>query len=225
MCPRCRQNAPIIYRGVAAYCTACGAPRLPLASSSVTLAGQPSKVGGTVARVFGWIVLVLGLAISLLFGLGLYWLFPEGIAWLVVGLPTALASSAFAILLLRSGKSLHQIGTGEQRSARTKAIFALAQNRGGMVTAMGVAQSLNVPAEEADALLTDLAKTTPDQVSLEVDDAGGIYYRFPAMLTAWQGHGVRVDASAAPTRVAGAPNTEADVLEAEVIPPAAREHR
>ena len=51
MCPRCRQNAPIVYRGVNAFCTACGAPRSVLANTSVNLAGQPSKVGGQVTRV------------------------------------------------------------------------------------------------------------------------------------------------------------------------------
>lgn len=224
MCPRCRQNAPIVYRGMAAYCTACGAPRLPLASDSVTLAGQGSKVGGTVARVFGWVVLICGLTAALLVGIGLQLLFTGGIAGYVLGLPIALAATIFGYLLLRSGRSLQQIGTGEQKGARTKAIFALAQNRGGMITAMDVAQSLNVSPQEADALMTELAKTIPDQVSLEVDDAGGIYFRFPAMMTTWQGSGVRVDASVNPTRVAGSPPAqEAEVLEAEVIPPPARQ--
>jgi hypothetical protein len=220
MCPRCQKDAPIVYRGVAAYCTACGASRVPLTSSSVTLAGQPSKVGGAVARVVGWVVLAIGLAVALLFGLGLFLLFPEGIAWLVVSTPIVLVTAMFSWLLLRSGRGLQQIGDHEQRGARAKAIFALAHNRGGMVTALDVARSLDIRADEADALLTEMAKTTPDQVSLEMDDAGGIYFRFPQLLTAWQGHAVRVDASAAPTRVA-VPEEKAEVLEAEVIPPPA----
>jgi hypothetical protein len=218
MCPRCRRNAPLVYRGVAAYCAACGSPRLPLTSSSVTHAGQPSKVGGTVARVFGWIVLAVGLGVALLFGVGLFLLFPEGLAWLVVSAPITLLTVLFSWLLLRSGRGLQQIGEGEQKNARAKAIFALAQHRGGMVTANDVAQALDIRADHADALLTEMAKTTPDQVLLEVDDAGGIYYRFPQLLTAWQGHAVRVDAQAAPTRVA-VPEKEAEVLEAEVVPP------
>jgi hypothetical protein len=217
MCPRCRQNAPLVYRGLTAYCSACGAPRLPLTSSSVTHAGKPSKVGGTVARVFGWLVLAGGLGLALLLGLGLFLLFPEGIAWLVVSAPIATLTALFSFLLLKSGRGLQQLGEGEQKSARSRAIFALAQNRGGMVTANDVAQSLDIRPEEADALLTEMAKTTPDQVTLEMDDAGGIYYRFPQLLSAWQGHAVRVDAAAAPTRVA-VPR-EAEVLEAEVVPP------
>jgi hypothetical protein len=222
MCPRCRQNAPIVYHGVSAYCTACGAPRVPLASSSVTLAGQPSKVGGTVARVFGWIVLFGGLTVSLLLGVLFFALFPEAIAWLVVSGPIALLSVSFAWLLLRSGRGLQELGEGEQKNARTKAIFALAQNRGGMVTAFDVAQALGIRAEEADLLLTQLAKTIPDQVSLEVDDAGGVYFRFPRMLAPWQGHAVRVDASVAQPRVAAPPEREAEVVPADAaIPPGA----
>jgi hypothetical protein len=105
MCPRCGKNAPIVYRGVAAYCTACGAPRIPLASSSVTLAGQPSKVGGTVARVLGWIVLVAGLSIALMLALlGLLVFTPATAA--ILGVPTALASIAFAVMLLKGGRGL-----------------------------------------------------------------------------------------------------------------------
>jgi hypothetical protein len=183
----------------------------------VTLAGQPSKVGGTVARVLGWVVLAIGLALALVLGLVLFALFPEGLAWLAVGGPIALVTTLFSWLLLRSGRGLQQIGEGEQKSARAKAIFALAQNRRGMVTAIDVAQSLDIRPEEADVLLTEMAKATPDQVSLEVDDAGGIYFRFPHVLSAWQDGAIRVDASVAPTRVA--PAQDAEVLEAEVIPP------
>jgi hypothetical protein len=219
MCPRCRQNAPIVYRGVAAYCTACGAPRMPLASSSVTLAGQPSKVGGTVARVFGWIVLGVGLSLALLFGIGLFVLFPEGLAWLFASAPIAALSTVFSWLLLRSGRGLQEIGAGEQKGARARAIFAMAQNRGGMLTALDAAHALDIRVEDADALLTEMAKTTPDVVSLEVDSNGGIYFRFPQLLTAWQGPGVRVEAGPPPPVRARVEDREPEVLEAEVIPP------
>jgi hypothetical protein len=225
MCPRCRQNAPIVYRGVAAYCTACGAPRIPLASNSVNLAGQGSKVGGTITRAIGWVILVSGLSIALTLALLLQWLFTSMTA-LIVGLPIAITSVAFAVLLLRSGTGLVELGTGEQRDARTKAIFALAQNRGGNLTAMDVSQALDLRLEEADHLLTHLAKTIPDQVSLEVDDAGGIYFRFPSARlgpSPWQGQNVRVDASVGP-RVQGAQTAEAELLDAEVIPPPTRHH-
>jgi hypothetical protein len=54
---------------VNAFCTACGAPRMPLAASSVNLAGQTSKVGGTVARVFGWMALAGGWLVAAVFSL------------------------------------------------------------------------------------------------------------------------------------------------------------
>jgi hypothetical protein len=228
MCPRCRQQAPLVYRGIAAYCAACGAPRAPLAASALQLAGQTSKVGGTVARVLGWVVLVVGLSIALgLATLALLIFTPLTAA--AVGVPTALASLAFAMLLLRSGRGLQQMGTGEQKDARTKAIFALAQNRGGVTTAWDVAQALDMRLEEADGLLTELAKTMPDRVSLELDDAGGIYFRFPALMTGWP---VRVDGAAAYAsteapgvrqRVAEPAAAEAEFIEPEG--PAARQRR
>ena len=95
-----------------------------------------------------------------------------------------------------------------------------------MITAMDAAHALGISPAEADALLTDLAKTSSDQVSLELDDEGGIFFRFPsALATSWQGHNVRVDAGVAPTRVASMPNATArgealDDLEGDVIPPA-----
>jgi hypothetical protein len=221
MCPRCRQNAPLVYRGMAAYCSACGAPRVPLTTTSVTLAGKPSQVGGAVARVFGWLVLVGGLSLALILGSFFQWVLAGGFVGYAIGGPLALVATVLGWMLLRSGKSLQAHGTGQEKGARTQALFALAQNRGGMITAMDAAQALAIPAAEADALLTELAKTVPDHVSLEVDDGGGIYFRFPGVLGAWQGHGVRVDASVAPSRVATEPlPAEVEVLEADVIPPA-----
>jgi hypothetical protein len=177
-------------------------------------AGQPSRIGGAVTRVFGWVVLGVGLSIALLFALlGLFIFSP--MTALVLGLPIAAVSASFALLLLKSGAGLQRLGTGEQRSARIKAIFALAQNRGGMTNAWDVAQSLDMRLDEADALLTELAKTTPDQVSLELDDAGGIYYRFPALLSPLPEH-IRVDV---PNTQPNAGAAESDVVEADVVPP------
>ena len=61
VCPYCQNDAPVVYRGMVAYCTACGAVRpAVLPTKSINLAGQPSKVGGIVAKVFGWLVLFFG---------------------------------------------------------------------------------------------------------------------------------------------------------------------
>jgi hypothetical protein len=183
VCPRCHQNAPIVYRGVNAYCTACNQPRMPLANTSVNLAGQPSKVGGTVARVFGWIVLIAG---SLL-GAGLWAtcqaILEGGVVGYVIGIPIMVISIVLGIVLLKSGKKLQVKGEDTEKATRNQAIFALANTRGGMLTPNDVAQSLSVTPQEADAILTDLAKGYPDYVNIDVDDNGVLTYRFSA--AAW----------------------------------------
>lgn len=181
MCPRCRQNAPLVYRGVNAFCTACGAPRTPLANSSVNMAGQPSRVGGTVARVFGWLTLVFGTLVSLgsfaactaMFGTG-------AAAAYIIAIPLALITFALSYFLLKSGKKLEQSGADTQKAMRTQAVFMLANTRGGMVTPNDLAHAINVTPKEADDILTAMAKESSDHVSIEVDDNGLIYYRFNA---------------------------------------------
>jgi hypothetical protein len=172
-----------VYRGVNAFCTACGAPRMPLASKSVNLAGQPSKVGGTVARVIGWIVLLGGT----LLGAGVFaachsLLGPEEIVGYVLGAPISIFSVIIGWLLLRSGKQLTKSGTDTETATRNQAIFALANTRGGMLTPADVAQSIGVSPVEADAILTKLAKEYPEHVSIDVDDNGTIFYKFSAAL-------------------------------------------
>ncbi len=180
MCPRCRQNAPIVYRGINAFCTACGAPRIPLASTSVNLAGQPSKVGGTVARVFGWIVLAGGWLLALMF-FGLVSLLGAPLTTaLIVGAPIALIVSIIAYVLLRSGKELKKSGDDTELATKTQAIFALANTRGGVLRAWDVAQMLQVTPKEGDDILTKLAKENPDHVQVDVDDEGTVLYRFLA---------------------------------------------
>ena len=184
MCPRCRQNAPIVYRGVNAFCTACGAPRSPLTSGSVNLAGQPSKVGGQITRVFGWIVLVVGTLLAAgslamcgaMFGMA-------AAAPYIFSVPLALVTWVLSYYLLKGGKQLEQSGVDTQKATRTQAVFALANTRGGMVTPNDLAQAIAVSPKEADDILTAMAKEISDHVSIEVDDNGVIYYRFAA--AAW----------------------------------------
>ncbi|MBX3216461.1 MAG: hypothetical protein KF850_30775 [Labilithrix sp.] len=180
MCPRCRQNAPLVYRGVSAYCTACGAPRMPLANTSVNLAGQPSKVGGTVARVFGWLVLAGGWSLAALFG-GLLFAFGAELAAAIVGGPIALIASVVAYALLRGGRELKKSGDDTEAATKNQAIFALANARNGVLKAWDVAQMLQVTPKEGDDILTRLAKEHPDHVTVDVDDDGNVLYRFPAI--------------------------------------------
>ncbi len=179
LCPHCYKDAPIVYRGVSAHCTACGGLRTPLANESVNLAGQGSKVGGTVASVFGWIVLVGGVVLGGSVTAFFQWLMEGGyIGWLL-GTPIMVLSAIFAATLLFSGKKLAKSGQAVQRSAQEKAILGIAENKGGVISAIDVSRSLDLTLQQADALLTRMAKETPDQVTVDLDDHGGVFYRFP----------------------------------------------
>lgn len=216
MCPFCRQDAPLVYRGVVPYCTACGRVRAPLTNRSVTLAGKPSSVGGTVAQVGGWFIFGIGTAIAVGLSLLAYALFTAMTA-LIVFLPIEIVAATLGLLLVHGGKRLQKSGTLEQRDARVRAVLALAQTRNGILTANDVARATDILPTEADALLTDLAKTQPELCSLEVDDQGQIYYRFAN--AAW---GVGPGAPAEPRmRVASQapapPQEGARIIDAELI--------
>jgi hypothetical protein len=166
---------------VNAFCTACGAPRNPLTPGSVNLAGQPSRVGGQITRVFGWIVLVAGtlLAAGTLAMCGAI-VGMAAAAPYVLAIPIAIATWILSYFLLKGGKQLEQSGVDTQKATRTQAVFALANTRGGMVTPNDLAQAISVTPKEADEILTAMAKEDSDHVSIEVDDNGVIYYRFAA---------------------------------------------
>jgi hypothetical protein len=153
---------------------------MPLANTSVNLAGQTSKVGGTVARVFGWITLVVGTMMSLGTAEACNLIAPDSAAPYILGIPMALITFVVSYLILKGGKKLEKSGADTQKATRTQAVFALANTRGGMVTPADLAQSINVTPKEADDMLTVMAKESPDHVSIEVDDNGTIYYRFAA---------------------------------------------
>lgn len=179
-CPQCKSSAPIVYRGMLAYCTACGAPRIPLAAKSTNLAGKPSIIGGALTRVAGWIVLSGGVALGLAFLGILQAIFPAGFAGWAVGMPIILIAITVGTLLLRGGRSLESTGMAVQRDTHTAAIFSLAEQRGGTLTAAQVGAAIGVPPERADELLTALAKAQPDHVVLEIDEQGGVFYRVSA---------------------------------------------
>lgn len=209
MCPHCRQNAPIVYRGVAAFCSACGRPRPALIAPSVSYAGKPSKVGGTVAGIIGWIVLVIGTSAAI--GLGLLFSLLSTTAGLAVGIPIGILTIAISLSLLLSGRSLQKSGEKKQLEMRKKAVTALAMNRGGALTAQDVANALDMPHAEADTFLTDMAKADPEEVTVELDDRGGIYYAFPRIAPPGRR---RIEDPR--VRVTGVPNTiEAEGLDYE----------
>jgi hypothetical protein len=201
MCPHCGQDAPLRYQGVAAFCSACGKPRAPLIAPSVSYAGKPSKVGGTAAGIAGWLVLAFGLSTALGMGLLCGSLFNVGVG-LAFALPIGLLTAVLATVLRVSGKKLQKAGDEKQRETRRQAIFALARNRRGTVTAEDAARALGVQPAEADAFLTDMAKTMSEEVTVELDDNGGVYYAFPGLLPV-----TRQRVEEPRVRVEGAPDT------------------
>jgi hypothetical protein len=198
MCPHCGKNAPVVNRGLATYCTACGRPRLPFTGKSVNLAGTPSRLGGTVAGVLGWLVLIGGVTLALLLGLLLAALFPGQIVGPAVGLPIGFASLALGILLLLGGRKLRRSGTETGRDVQIQAIFSLAAHRGRALTAQEVGLALDLPTQKADELLTQLAKERSDEVTVDIGERGEILYGFPGLVEQRRvrvaGPGVRVDA-------------------------------
>ncbi|WP_437579858.1 hypothetical protein [Sorangium sp. So ce887] len=184
MCPHCGKNAPVIHRGLAAYCTACGRERLPFAGKSVSLAGKPSRLGGAVAGALGWLVLIGGTALALLLGLGLAALFPGSIAGLAIGLPIGFIALTLGVLLLIGGRKLSRSGVKASRDAQIQAIFSLASHRRRPLTAQEVGVVLDLPVSEADTLLTDLAKERPDDVGVELGEHGELLYTFPGIMGA-----------------------------------------
>ena len=187
----------------------------------MTYAGKPSQVGGVVARFLGWAALGLGLAVAAFVGLLFGWIFPGTLAPWIVGGVVATLSLFVGVPLLVGGKRLDRSGEEAAVDARMQGLFALAANRGGALRAHEASAALGVPAEEADELLTRLAKQRPDDVTLDVSDQGEVVYGFPRLAPAthsqWSGprfafagEGVRVAPPAGPVRVLDAEFEEID---------------
>lgn len=181
MCPHCRRNAPILYRGLVSYCTACGRERLPFTGTSLNLAGKPSKLGGCLAGVVGWLVLAGGTVLSLLVGLLFQFAWPDSYAGIVAAIPVAATTLVIGIMLLMGGRKLEKSGEETQERTRDKALFAYASTHAGIVHPREAALALDMPHAEIDARLTELAKTYSDEVSVEFDDRGHIFYEFKAL--------------------------------------------
>jgi hypothetical protein len=176
LCPHCGREAPIVYRGVIPYCTACGALRAPLSTPSLNLAGKSSQMGGTVARVVGWVVLLVGLSIALGLGLLVAALFGSLAGALAVSLPVAVVALGVGLMLLLSGKALRRSGTEAERATRDQALLSMTAHHG-PITAVQAARLLHVTVAAADAMLTALAKREPERIAIDVDDQGIVWYR------------------------------------------------
>ncbi len=219
MCPQCGREAPLVYRGALAYCSACNAPRVPLSATGVNLAGKPAKLGGTVAAVAGWAVLAISLGIALIVGAVLQAVFPPGaiVGWAVGGVVAAIGVGA-ALLLLMGGRFLQRTGDRAAGDARRSAVFALAENQHGIVRTPLVAKTLGIPQPEAEAFLTGLSRDPESGVTLEVDGDGKLYYRFTAIAPElpWPPPGAQLGGTAPQqVRVATAPTEPGEPLSVE----------
>jgi hypothetical protein len=186
LCPRCRTNAPLVYRGFHAYCSVCSAPRPLLSSASLTHAGMPHQLGGGAARAFAWVVLLLSIPVAALAAV---------VAGLVVGGLSSPAWGSAALvfgalflpalltwwLLRRKARRLEGEGESALRLRQRDALFSLAAVSGGVVRADRAAMHLGLSTAATDALLTELAKDDPSAIELDVTESGDVLYRFTAL--------------------------------------------
>lgn len=167
-----------MFKGVFAYCSACDRPRAPFSGKALHFAGQPSKLGGRVGRIAGVLVLIFGLLLAAVLMIFFQLVFPAANYGYAAGLPVALIAIVVSTLLLLVGGRLQRSGTDAERQARVEALYALAVNRGGTLTAADAARSLQLAPALADGLLRELAKKQPEHVSFEVDEEGEVFYLF-----------------------------------------------
>jgi hypothetical protein len=203
MCPHCRREAPIVYRGPLTYCSACNQPRVPLSAAGVNLTGKPTKLGGKVASVLGWGVMAVTIGVALVLGAILQAIFAGAMIGWAVGAVVAAFGIGVGVLLLQGGRFLQKTGDQASSQAKRDALIALAENQRGIVRTELAAQSLGVSLAEADAFLTALSREPDSGTTLEVDNDGKLYYRFArfAPMAPWPaddarvrvGPGVRVD--------------------------------
>lgn len=222
MCPHCGRDAPLVYRGVMPTCAACGGLRAPLSTRSVNLAGKSSKLGGAVATAAGTLVLAVGLPLAVLFG-ALVWLLASLLApgatshvtpAMVVGGSVAAAVVVAGTLLIARGRALHHAAAAQRRATVDDALVQLAHERG-RVTAPEAAAALGIPVAEADALLTELAKTQADRIALDLLDDGRLSYR--AIDTGGE-NAFRVAAETGPERRARVAADEAEGMDEQAAP-------
>jgi hypothetical protein len=175
------------------------------------MAGKTSRVGGTVASVAGWLILLVGLSLSLGLGTLLWAIFSLAVG-AAVGLPFALIAFVIGFSLLRGGSSLRRSGADAERATRDQALLSMAGHHG-PVTAVDAARLLNVTVASADAMLTELAKREPERLAIDVDDQGVVWYRIarPFDIVAAPDGGVRVV-----TDEAAAANAEEDAAQRQV---------
>jgi len=152
----------------------------------VSLAGQPSRVGGMAATVAGTAVLVLGLSLSLGLWFLLQSIWPTSAVGWAFAVPMGAASLLFGLLLLLGGSRLRKSGTARQQEVQLDAVRAIVAHRRGPISASEVAGSLQLPEPQVDALLTRLAREQATAVTLDVDTLGRVVYDFEGEERRWR---------------------------------------
>jgi hypothetical protein len=185
-CSKCGQRAPIVLRGLDSRCAACGAPRWLLSAPNVSLAGQPSRVGGLMMSLVGTSVLVLGLATSAGIWFLLQSLAPSRSFGWAFAIPTFALSLLAGLALLISGRRLRSSGTAHRQGVQLEAVRALVQHRRGPISAADAASALQLPEPEAEQLLTRLAREQATAVTLDVDARGQVVYDFQGEERRWR---------------------------------------
>lgn len=196
-CSKCGQRAPIVLRGLDSRCAACGAPRFLLAAPHVSLAGQPSRVGGLMVSLAGMSVLVLGLATSAGVWFLLQSLMPTRSFGWAFAIPAVALSLLAGLGLLISGRRLRKSGTARRDEVQLEAVKAMVQHRRGPLSAADVASALQLPEGEVDQLLTRLARAQATAVTLDVDARGQVVYDFDGEERRWRVLEEEVEADAA----------------------------
>jgi hypothetical protein len=201
-CPKCGQRAPIVLRGLESRCAACGAPRFLLGGPNVSFAGEPSRWGGTAASIAGIFVLVLGLSSSAGAWFLLQSIWPTHAFGWALAVPMVAASLLFGLLLLFGGSRLRQSGEERKLQVQLQAVKSLVEHRKAPLTAQEVAEALQLPEADADALLTRLARETATDVTVDVDTHGRVAYDFQGEARRWR---VLEEEAAAEDETAAAP--------------------
>lgn len=181
-CPKCGQSAPIVLRGVEAFCTVCNARRAPFGGDILNLAGTPERIGGHAARWFGWGALSIGLFVALTAGLVVQaiasMITPGTWLGLAVALPIALLSIVLGLTGILGGNKLGRAGEARLLDKQRDIVRALARHQKGIVKVADAARALGVDEPRADAVLGALAREPAENISLDIDDDGNVMYLF-----------------------------------------------
>ena len=135
-------------------------------------------LGGALGKVLGYAIMIAGLFAAAAVVLLVYLIAPASAVGYVIGVPLAIISLLVGLAMLYGSHRLHRAGSEAEREARQQALYALAANRGGLLTPVDAARSLGLSVSDVDAVLSEWAKRDPDHVSLEVDEEGELFYLF-----------------------------------------------